>query len=148
MPDNAHDPDGGAPVGRRIVLGLLGLGGLGIVFGSKVQNGLAKALGPIEEHDPTGLVEFLPFGEPSGSTRDRERPRSRPRELPPERSGLVEPTRPTTPSTTCAPCRRPTSSASSSASPAGGCRRCPGAGAADAICWLSPGRQMTRRRFG
>ena len=63
MPDNAHDPDGGAPVGRRIVLGLLGLGGLGIVFGSKVQNGLAKALGPIEEHDPTGLVGLLPLGD-------------------------------------------------------------------------------------
>jgi DMSO/TMAO reductase YedYZ molybdopterin-dependent catalytic subunit len=45
------------------VLGLLGLGGLGIVFGSKVQNALAKALGPIEEHDPTGLVGLLPLGD-------------------------------------------------------------------------------------
>lgn len=63
MPDDAHDREGGAPVGRRIVLGLLGLGGLGVVFGSKVQNGLSKALGPIEEHDPTGLVGLLPLGD-------------------------------------------------------------------------------------
>jgi DMSO/TMAO reductase YedYZ molybdopterin-dependent catalytic subunit len=63
VPDNAPADGEGAPVGRRIFLGLLGLGGLGIVFGSKVQDALAKALGPLEERDPTGLLSLLPLGD-------------------------------------------------------------------------------------
>ncbi len=55
-------PGAGAPVGRRLVLGLLGLGALGIVRGSVVQGRLASALGPIENRDPTGLVSLLPVG--------------------------------------------------------------------------------------
>ncbi len=53
----------GAPVGRRIVLGLLGAAGLGIVGGAKVQSGLASVLGPVENHDPSGLVSMLPVGD-------------------------------------------------------------------------------------
>lgn len=52
----------GAPVGRRTVLGLLALGGAGIVGGSRVQNGLARLLAPIESRDPTGLVALFPLG--------------------------------------------------------------------------------------
>ena len=67
MPDSAHDPahdpTDGAPVGRRIVLGLLGIGGLGIVFGSKVQNAISNALGPLESRDPTGLLGMIPLGD-------------------------------------------------------------------------------------
>jgi DMSO/TMAO reductase YedYZ molybdopterin-dependent catalytic subunit len=63
VPDDAPARDEGAPVGRRIFLGLLGVGGLGIVFGSKVQSALAKALGPLEERDPTGLLGLLPLGD-------------------------------------------------------------------------------------
>jgi DMSO/TMAO reductase YedYZ molybdopterin-dependent catalytic subunit len=63
VPDDAPIRDDGAPVGRRIFLGLLGVGGLGIVFGSKVQNALAKTLGPLEERDPTGLLGLLPLGD-------------------------------------------------------------------------------------
>jgi DMSO/TMAO reductase YedYZ molybdopterin-dependent catalytic subunit len=63
VPDNAPKEEAGAPVGRRIFLGLLGVGGLGIVFGSKVQDALAKALGPLEERDPTGLLSLLPLGD-------------------------------------------------------------------------------------
>jgi DMSO/TMAO reductase YedYZ molybdopterin-dependent catalytic subunit len=53
----------GAPVGRRVVLSLLGIGGLGIVWGSRVQTSLANALGPLEERDPTGLLSLLPLGD-------------------------------------------------------------------------------------
>lgn len=63
MPEQPHDPDEGAPVGRRIVLGLLGLGALGIVGGSALQSGVSTVLGPIETRDPTGLVGLFPAGD-------------------------------------------------------------------------------------
>jgi DMSO/TMAO reductase YedYZ molybdopterin-dependent catalytic subunit len=50
------------PVGRRIVLGLLGLGGLGVVGGSRVSDGLARLLAPLESRDPTGLLSLFPLG--------------------------------------------------------------------------------------
>jgi DMSO/TMAO reductase YedYZ molybdopterin-dependent catalytic subunit len=53
----------GAPVGRRLVLGLIGLGALGVVTGQRVQNGLAQAIGPIADHDPTGLLQLIPLGD-------------------------------------------------------------------------------------
>jgi DMSO/TMAO reductase YedYZ molybdopterin-dependent catalytic subunit len=52
----------GVPVGRRVALGLFGLGALGVVAGSKVQDGLLRVLAPIESHDPTGLVSLFPVG--------------------------------------------------------------------------------------
>jgi DMSO/TMAO reductase YedYZ molybdopterin-dependent catalytic subunit len=45
------------------VLGLLGMGALGIVAGSKVQDALERVLGPLETHDPTGLLSLLPLGD-------------------------------------------------------------------------------------
>jgi DMSO/TMAO reductase YedYZ molybdopterin-dependent catalytic subunit len=63
VPENPGDGAEGAPVGRRIVLGLFGIGGLGILFGSKVQDALARALGPLQERDPTGLLGELPLGD-------------------------------------------------------------------------------------
>jgi DMSO/TMAO reductase YedYZ molybdopterin-dependent catalytic subunit len=53
----------GTPVGRRVALGLFGLGALGVVTGSTVQNGLLRVLGPIESRDPTGLVALFPVGD-------------------------------------------------------------------------------------
>jgi DMSO/TMAO reductase YedYZ molybdopterin-dependent catalytic subunit len=50
-------------VGRRVVLGLLGVGALGILTGSRVQNALVRVLGPIEDHDPTRLLSLLPLGD-------------------------------------------------------------------------------------
>jgi DMSO/TMAO reductase YedYZ molybdopterin-dependent catalytic subunit len=49
-------------IGRRAVLGMAGLGGLGILFGAKVQNGLERLLRPITSNDRTGLTAFLPTG--------------------------------------------------------------------------------------
>lgn len=53
----------GQPVGRRVVLGLAALGGAGVLWGNHVQNGLARLLGPVEAHDPTGLIALLPLGD-------------------------------------------------------------------------------------
>jgi DMSO/TMAO reductase YedYZ molybdopterin-dependent catalytic subunit len=50
----------GSPVGRRIVLGMLGLGAAGIVFGDKVQARIESALRPVTQNDPTGLSTFVP----------------------------------------------------------------------------------------
>lgn len=63
-PEQRKDADGpeGKPVGRRIVLGLAALGGVGILGGNRVQNGLARLLEPIEARDPTGLVALFPLG--------------------------------------------------------------------------------------
>jgi DMSO/TMAO reductase YedYZ molybdopterin-dependent catalytic subunit len=63
MPAPAHPRPKGAPVGRRVVLGLLGLGAAGIATGARVQNALVDALAPVELRDPTGLVSLLPLGD-------------------------------------------------------------------------------------
>ena len=62
MASAASDSADGAPVGRRVVLGLLGLGALGIVGGARLQDGLSAALAPVMTRDPTGLVSLLPLG--------------------------------------------------------------------------------------
>ncbi|MGI8879381.1 MAG: molybdopterin-dependent oxidoreductase [Jatrophihabitans sp.] len=53
----------GAPVGRRTVLGLLALGAAGVVGGHRLQDAMARALAPIEQHDPTGLTTLIPLGD-------------------------------------------------------------------------------------
>ncbi|WP_017935693.1 molybdopterin-dependent oxidoreductase [Nocardioides sp. Iso805N] len=53
----------GAPVGRRVVLGLLGLGAVGVVTGSRIQAWLSSALAPVQLHDPTGLSGLVPLGD-------------------------------------------------------------------------------------
>jgi DMSO/TMAO reductase YedYZ molybdopterin-dependent catalytic subunit len=50
----------GSPVGRRVVLSMLGLGAAGVVVGSKVQAKVADALRPITDHDPTGITGLIP----------------------------------------------------------------------------------------
>jgi DMSO/TMAO reductase YedYZ molybdopterin-dependent catalytic subunit len=57
------DQPAGTPVGRRVVLGLVALGAAGVVTGNRVQNALARWLGPLEEHDPTGLIALFPLGD-------------------------------------------------------------------------------------
>lgn len=47
-------------MGRRAVLGMVGVGALGIVFGSKVQSGMERLLRPLTLNDGTGLTAFLP----------------------------------------------------------------------------------------
>jgi DMSO/TMAO reductase YedYZ molybdopterin-dependent catalytic subunit len=52
--------DPGRPIGRRTLLGLLGLGALGVLLGSKAQNVIDSALRPIQIRDGTGLSSFVP----------------------------------------------------------------------------------------
>ena len=51
-----------APVGRRVFLGLLGLGGAGVLFGAKVQGALERVAASLAGRDPTGLSSLLPLG--------------------------------------------------------------------------------------
>ncbi len=59
-PGDPPDTQPGKPIGRRVVLGILGLGAVGIVTGKNVQNGLEAVLAPIQRIDPTGLSDLLP----------------------------------------------------------------------------------------
>ncbi|MCU1448441.1 MAG: oxidoreductase molybdopterin binding protein [Acidimicrobiales bacterium] len=52
----------GTPVGRRVFLGMVGLGAAGIVVGSHVQDWMEKALAGVTARDGTGLSTFLPVG--------------------------------------------------------------------------------------
>ncbi len=58
--DTGDAPPGGTPVGRRIVLGMLGLGALGVAVGDTVQARLESLLRPVTQNDPTGLTSFVP----------------------------------------------------------------------------------------
>ncbi|HWG26447.1 molybdopterin-dependent oxidoreductase [Actinospica sp.] len=51
-------PDRGKPIGRRVVLSVLALGAVGVATGRSISDTLAK----IAEHDPTGVLNVLPFG--------------------------------------------------------------------------------------
>src|SRR2546423_4960110 len=52
----------GTPVGRRVFLGLLGVGAAGIVLGSNVERWLERQVGPYLAKDGTGLSSLLPIG--------------------------------------------------------------------------------------
>jgi DMSO/TMAO reductase YedYZ molybdopterin-dependent catalytic subunit len=52
----------GKPVGRRVFLGLVGLGALGVAFGARAQNALENTVSPVLSKDGTGLSSLLPIG--------------------------------------------------------------------------------------
>ena len=52
----------GKPVGRRIVLGMIGLGAAGVVVGRSLQDAEQSVLGPLQNHDPTGITQLVPAG--------------------------------------------------------------------------------------
>ncbi|MFB7381227.1 hypothetical protein [Kitasatospora purpeofusca] len=53
-----NEEDRGTPVGRRVVLGLLGLGAAGVAAGPY----LLRAQEAVAGRDPTGLTGLLPGG--------------------------------------------------------------------------------------
>ena len=59
---DGHPDREGTPVGRRVVLGLLATGALGVVVGHSVQDALARGLAGLEARDPTGLSAQAPLG--------------------------------------------------------------------------------------
>ncbi|MFI8305695.1 molybdopterin-dependent oxidoreductase [Streptomyces sp. NPDC085927] len=62
QPDGAA-PDGrGRPIGRRVFLGTLGLGALGVAAAPVLQRGLESFLAKASDKDPTGLTGLLPNG--------------------------------------------------------------------------------------
>ncbi|GAA2332013.1 molybdopterin-dependent oxidoreductase [Streptomyces kunmingensis] len=52
----------GVPVGRRVFLGTLGLGALGVVAAPALQRATESFLGGAADRDPTGLTGLLPNG--------------------------------------------------------------------------------------
>ena len=60
-PEPSEEPDG-APLGRRVFLGTLGLGALGVLTAPVLQRGLEGFLGGVAGKDPTGLTGLLPNG--------------------------------------------------------------------------------------
>ncbi|WP_079054526.1 molybdopterin-dependent oxidoreductase [Streptomyces graminilatus] len=54
--------DLGRPIGRRVLLGTLGLGALGVVAAPALQRGMESFLAGAAERDPTGLTGLLPNG--------------------------------------------------------------------------------------
>ena len=63
MSDDHGARPAGAPVGRRTILGVVGLGVAGVLGGNWAQNSLARLLGPLEYRDPTGLIALFPLGD-------------------------------------------------------------------------------------
>ncbi|MFJ8465896.1 molybdopterin-dependent oxidoreductase [Streptomyces swartbergensis] len=60
--NDGHPEQRGTPVGRRVFLGTLGLGALGVVAAPQLQRGLEGFLGGAADKDPTGLTGLLPNG--------------------------------------------------------------------------------------
>ncbi|MFF6989823.1 molybdopterin-dependent oxidoreductase [Streptomyces sp. NPDC010273] len=52
----------GRPFGRRVLLGTLGLGALGVLTAPALQKGMEGFLGAMSGEDPTGLTGLLPNG--------------------------------------------------------------------------------------
>ncbi|HET9690977.1 MAG TPA: molybdopterin-dependent oxidoreductase [Acidimicrobiales bacterium] len=55
--------DRGRPVGRRVVLGMLGLGAAGVVAGRRIGDGVAAVARPLTSRAPAGLASLVPGGD-------------------------------------------------------------------------------------
>jgi DMSO/TMAO reductase YedYZ molybdopterin-dependent catalytic subunit len=60
LPREGVDEQPGKPIGRRVVLGMLGLGAVGVVAGDRLQNAFDTVIAPVQRIDPTGLTGLLP----------------------------------------------------------------------------------------
>jgi DMSO/TMAO reductase YedYZ molybdopterin-dependent catalytic subunit len=58
--DDRDQTLGGSPIGRRVVLGMIGLAAAGILVGDRVQSVITDVMAPIQAADPTGLTQLLP----------------------------------------------------------------------------------------
>lgn len=55
-------PERGAPVGRRVILGMLGLGVAGVAAGPYLQRAADTVLAKVSDKDPTGITGLFPGG--------------------------------------------------------------------------------------
>ena len=60
LTDQSPVPPAGSPVGRRVVLGILGLGAAGVAAGGTVSSFFGRVAGALSAHDPTGLSSLIP----------------------------------------------------------------------------------------
>lgn len=60
--DPRDERPAGAPVGRRVVLGVVGLGALGVLAGDWLSGVEQRVLAVVGPRDPTGLTQLLPAG--------------------------------------------------------------------------------------
>ncbi len=52
----------GKPIGRRVVLGMMGTGVAGVLFGSKAADLLERVVAPLASRDGTGFLSLFPVG--------------------------------------------------------------------------------------
>ena len=52
----------GTPIGRRVFLGIVGLGAVGVATGAQIQTWLERTVGPYIAKDGTGFASLLPIG--------------------------------------------------------------------------------------
>ena len=80
------------PVGRRALLGMLGLGVAGVLWGAKAQSGMEAVLRPVTIKDRTGLTGLLPStGRFRIYTVTGNLPQPQRRGVPPHRRGTRRP---------------------------------------------------------
>ncbi|MEU0217026.1 molybdopterin-dependent oxidoreductase [Streptomyces sp. NPDC006265] len=60
--NDEHPEERGTPIGRRVFLGTLALGAVGVAAAPPLQRGLEGFLGGAADKDPTGLTGLLPNG--------------------------------------------------------------------------------------
>ncbi|HEY7488117.1 MAG TPA: molybdopterin-dependent oxidoreductase [Streptosporangiaceae bacterium] len=74
-PEPGREPVGGTPVGRRIVLGMIGLGAVGVAVGATVQRAVNRVLSPVGR-TVSGVVPAVGGGFRFYSVVDSVKPRT------------------------------------------------------------------------
>ncbi len=62
LQDPTESEKAGTPIGRRVVLGMIGAGVVGVLVGKHAQSLISDVLTPVQGADPTGLTQLVPSG--------------------------------------------------------------------------------------
>ena len=60
VPEDEGGTEKGKPIGRRVVLGMAGIGALGVVFGAPVDGWVADVLQPLSSGTGSGIADLIP----------------------------------------------------------------------------------------
>jgi DMSO/TMAO reductase YedYZ molybdopterin-dependent catalytic subunit len=60
VPEPEGGTEKGKPIGRRVVLGMAGIGALGVVFGAPVDGWVADVLQPLSSGAGSGIADLIP----------------------------------------------------------------------------------------